>query len=116
MDGFSIFDKLIDASHGNANLLASIVVVLALRLIFIVIEFIWNAFKKKAEVSEQTLKQLAESLQRLETELKVTRADLGDVHKLKLDLRRYFLAVKTIAGEKWPEIRKSIEEESKDFP
>lgn len=36
---------------------------------------------------------------------------ISEVKKLRKDLRRFYTAIKLLAGEKWPEIRKELMEE-----
>ena len=94
-----------DTANGLAGLLASVCVLLALQLLFKVGEFLWNMKREKDKVSETTVAKLVEAVRDLECEIKKATTAVSELPKLKLDLRRLYLAAKILAGDRWPEVR-----------
>lgn len=74
-------ENLIDSNHGAATLIASLVVLLALNLVFGVSKFIWNISSKKQQNIEE------------------------DIKKIKVDLRRIFNIARYLAGDDWQKYR-----------
>lgn len=106
--------KFLDTESAPA-LLASIVVILAAQLLFRVIEFLWGFYKKKDELSEKSIEKLTaamntntEAVKGLETRIKDVEQHISAMPKFKQDQRRLFTAVKIMAGDEWPAIRKVI--------
>lgn len=109
---------LIDTKHGVPTLLATIAVVLCLHLLAKIGEFAWDLFKKKSELSEQSVQKLTTALEintqavtKLECRIQEVEAELSEIPKFKQDLRRLFSAVKSMAGDDWASIRKHIMED-----
>ena len=68
-----------------------------------------DTFKKKNQdltSNTKAVTDLTKSIEKLEK-------DMAEIPKLRLDLRRYYTAVKILAGDKWPDIRKELDEEFK---
>ena len=83
--------------------------------IFILIkvaEIIWTRIEKQAQVKEDTVQKLIETVQNSTVEIKEIKLLLQDLPKLKLDLNRYFRVVKIISGDRWREAyRQALDEE-----
>lgn len=104
-------EGLLDTTHGTSTLLASLVIIMALHLFFKIGEAVWNYLKKKSELSEQSVTGLTAAVLKLESRLEKIEKELSVIPKLRLDLRRIFIAVKQLAGDNWEEIKKLIMEE-----
>lgn len=112
----------IDKDNGIAGLLTSIAVILSLHLVMRVGSFLWGLKVEKDRLSEQTVKDLVKSVGEnttavddLRLEVKRFEAAVAEIPKLKLDLRRLYAALKIIAGEEWPNIRKEIMQDLGDI-
>ena len=68
---------------------------------------------KKVEDSSKALTANTLAIKDLTMSVKSLEKDVQDITKLRLDLRRYYGALKMLAGDKWPSIRKELEEEFK---
>lgn len=106
------------ASGSVPGLLAAVSVLLALHFLVKVGEFLWHLKEKKDTVTETGIENLSAAVQlntaaseKLEHRIKNLEHTISDVTKVKLDLRRLYIAVKNIAGDKWPVIRKEIMDE-----
>ena len=113
--------EFIDSQHGVTVLLASIVIVLCFQFIAKIGEIIWDVFRKKGEMSEKIITEMSmalrantEAVRELRVQLSVIDQELTEMKKFKVDARRLFAAVKVIAGPKWAEVRKAMEED--DIP
>lgn len=100
-------------------LLILIVVFLCATFIKGLVEFLWKVREKKDSASESAINELTEVVKKntLAMELLDRRLDkleivLSEIPKFKLDMRKYYSAIKILAGDKWPSIRKEIEEEN----
>ncbi len=103
----------------------AIVIMLSLHLVMGVIKFALGLFKKKTEVTDNHIVELTtalgtttDSLKALNDKVLSLDTKLSEIPKLKKDLRRYYFAIKALAGDKWPEISKTIqkdEAEADDF-
>lgn len=83
-------------------------------------EFLWKLKEKKDSASESAIEELTKvvrestlATQALDTKIQTLEHTLSELPKLKLDMKRFFIAVKTVAGEQWPEIRREMMEEEK---
>lgn len=101
-------EELINTKNGIAGLIASLVVIVALHLVWRVFEFIWGLLKKKQGATEKTLKDLVTAVELNTKELKEIKRDMGDLPKLRLDLRRSFRAIKFMSGDKWSKVRSAM--------
>ncbi len=115
-------EKLLDLKDGVAGLLVSICVLLSLQLVFRTGMFLWALREKKESASENAIKELTAvvrlntvATEHLDARLGEIENTLSELPKFKLDMRRMFTAIKLIAGEKWPQIRKEIEEENRSL-
>lgn len=114
-------EKVLDGEHGVSGLLAGLIVVLCLHLLTKLGHFIWEFFNKKQEVTEDAIKNLTSVLSAntaathsLEERLRVIDDELKELSKFKIDVRLLISAIKELAGDKWPDIRKIIIEDK--FP
>ncbi len=112
---------MLDSKNGVSGMLAGLILILALHLLVKLGEFVFELFKKKNELTEKNIDNLisalsmnTESLHRLEERMRSVETQLTEASKLKIDIRMLFAAIKSVAGERWPDIRKSIAED--DFP
>jgi hypothetical protein len=107
-------DALLKAESIPA-LLAAVIVILCVNSLRGFVEFLWNLRKEKDSASEGAIKELTDAV-RLNTEaakhldgrLQRVEKIFNVLPKMKLDLRRLFTAMKTVAGDEWTEIREEI--------
>ncbi len=114
--------SLLDTKHGLSGLLLSIVAIGLFQILIKIWEFVWTVKKEKDKISEEGLKKLTQSMdnntaavmklqgefEKLENEIKRLEGTMAEIPKVKTDLRRLFMAVKSIAGDKWVEIRREM--------
>jgi Na+/phosphate symporter len=107
-------DQLLEAKSIPA-LLVVMTIFMALHLIKGLAEFMWKLKRDGDSASETSIKNLTEAMSKntttmehLDNRLKGIETLVTSLPKMKADLRRLFSAVKTVAGENWPEIRKEI--------
>lgn len=108
----------IDTQNGITGLLASVCVLMSFQFLLKLGEFIWKLKKEKDQLSEQGVAKLAQSMesntaaiQHLESQLKSLQSTMAEIPKVKIDMKRLFSAVKALAGDEWPRIRKEIIDE-----
>lgn len=94
---------------------AGVIVLLAIRIVISVGEFLWRLHEKKNQVCETTIERLTESVKKntiaievLTREIEKLEIPVKEVPKLKTDIRRFYLAVKAIAGDRWNQIRDEV--------
>ena len=111
-------EQLIDAKTPT-TLIVSIIILLALNLFAKLGSFVFDLLKKKADTTERAmgkmtlaLQENSKALEQLKSEIASIHKELSDVGKLRLDLRRYYGALKLLAKEDWPKIRDEIMKES----
>lgn len=110
-------DNLIDFKNGVSGLLVSLCVILSVQLVFKVGEFLWKLKEKKDSASEAAIRELTEvvkqntlALEHFEAKLENVENLLSEFPKLKLDIRRFYQAIKMISGDEWEKIKKEIED------
>ncbi len=71
--------------------------------------------KKKSELSDQTVIQLTDALknntsavEKLEYEFDRVKQELAQLPRFKSDIRRAYLALRILSGDKWSKIREEI--------
>lgn len=108
-------EQLVDISHGPTVLVACLVIVLALHLALKLGEFVFDLAKKRGELTEKNIERLIETIalntqaqHSLEHRMRTLEDEISDFSKSKIDIKRLFSAVKTIAGPEWPQIRQAI--------
>jgi len=99
----------------DLNIFVGIFILLALKSVIELGKFTYNIFKTKADVSEKTVRQLSlsldmntKSLDKMSEKMIQFETKLAKMAKMELDLRRTFFALKEVAGDKWPDIKKKI--------
>lgn len=95
-----------------------VVIMLAIHLLVKVGEFLWGLKEKKESASEQAVleltkavEDLTDSSKLLDVRIRSLESSLSELPKIKVDIRRFYTAVKIMSGEKWPDIRKQITED-----
>jgi hypothetical protein len=90
-------------------------VLLTIMVLIKVGEFVWALREKKESLSEAAVADLTKAMQQntvavqfLEHRLQAIENSIVEVPKLKTDLRRFYCALKSLAGEKWGTIRDEI--------
>lgn len=91
-------------------------VLLTIMILIKVAEFLWKLREKRETVSEQAIKALTKAVQEntianqfLELRMKTLEGTISEVPKMRNDLRRFYAAIKELAGpDKWLEIRDQI--------
>lgn len=107
--------RILDNNAGLPTLLASLCVIMTLHLLIKVGEFVWEILKKKSEVSEKSIERLTMALNNstrtiegLEKDIREVQRELSKMNKLQLDIRRLYVAMKIVAGERWARVRKEM--------
>lgn len=95
-----------------------IMVMLGLNLLTNVGKFLFDMFKKKTEQGDSQLIQVQSALQQntitvnqLKGQIDSLESDLKEIRKYRHDTQKLFYAIKTMAGKRWPEIRKAMEDD-----
>lgn len=108
-------EKLVEGGHGVTALLAGLVIILCLHLIAKLAHFVWEFNQKKHDVTEGSIKNLTSVLAantsaiiKLEERMRVIENHVQEFNKFKVDLRLLIQAIKELAGDKWPDIRRII--------
>lgn len=118
-------EHLIDGQSGPTSLIAGLVIVLAIQVILKVGEFIFRLFEKKEELKEATIQNLKisidnlctnlamniEATHRLEERMRTVEGGVTEVANMKTNVRKAFAALKFLAGDEWPQIKKEVLEE-----
>lgn len=101
-------------------LLILVVVFLCAGLIKGIIEFLWKIKQEKDSVSETVIKELTRTIhentmatQHLDKRLSEVEQTFSELPKLKMDMRKFYAAVKILSGDKWSDIRREMEEDAK---
>lgn len=78
-------------------------------------EFLWKLREKKETISETAIKDLTLAVQQntsatqhLDRRLEKLEAIASEMPKFKIDIRRFYAAIKEVAGDNWPKIRDEI--------
>lgn len=90
-------------------------VLITLGILVKVAEILLRVREKKESFSDSSLAELTKALQANTTamqffdlRLKAIEVSTSEMPKLKTDIRRFYSAMKEIAGERWPAIRDEI--------
>lgn len=108
-------DKLLDLKDGPTGFLVSLCLILTFQLIFSVAKFVWSMREKRENASEKAIMELTDvvrkntvATEKLDYRLSQVEIGLNSLKKFKLDLRRYYTALKMLSGDRWPSIRDEI--------
>lgn len=90
-------------------------VILTLSILLRVAEFLWSLREKKDNLSEASIKSLTlamqentQAMRHLDLRLGALEKSVGELPKFKTDIRRFYTAIKEVAGDRWPRIRDEI--------
>lgn len=90
-------------------------VLLTIMVLLKVAEFAWKTKEEREQLSEKTVRELTKAVQEntiatqfLELRMKTLEGTFSEVPKLRNDLRRFYGAIKSLAGDRWLEIREEI--------
>lgn len=106
-----VVEKALKLEYG----VAGICVLLTIFILLKVGEIFWSAREKKESLTDETLKEFSEALQENTFELKnltfrFSELELmvGEFPKIKTDMRKFYNALRFVAGDKWSKIREEI--------
>ena len=98
---------------------AGVCVLLTIMILIKVGEYVLSIAKEKETLSETAVKNLSaelkdntQALRDLSGRLEKAEALAADIPKLKIDVRRFYTAIKTISGDEWPRVRDEIMKDS----
>ncbi len=104
-------DRFFSLEYGIGGLC----VILTLSVFLKVGEFLWALREKKETLSESAIKDLTIAVQQntaatqhLDRRLEKLEGVAAELPKFKTDIRRFYAAIKEVAGDKWPRIRDEI--------
>ncbi len=104
-------EKFLSSEYG----LVGICIFLTIHILLKVGEFVWAIKEKKESVTEATTRDLIKAVQantvatqHLENRMEHLEKSAADLPKFKLDMRRFYAAIKEVAGDRWPMIREEI--------
>jgi hypothetical protein len=110
--------ELLGSEHSFTVIFVGIIVLLALNLIMRIGEFVFKLIEKKSHGTDTQIKEITmaltqntDAVREVRVHLSVIQQELLEVKKFKSDSDMLFTAIKVIAGEKWPEVRKAIQED-----
>lgn len=106
----------------NSKGISALVIILGLHLLVNVAKILLRFFVKEQEKEkvnydyqitkiDLTLTQVNESVRDLRVQLGMLERELADVGKFKSDSQALFSAIKFMAGEDWPSVRKAIDDD-----
>lgn len=87
---------------------AGVCVLLTIMILVQVGKFLWSLKEKKESVSDRQVGELIERCKKLEDRIGNCEKLIADLPKFRTDMRRFYAAVKDIAGDRWPKIRDDI--------
>jgi hypothetical protein len=95
--------------------IVGIFVMLTLFVLLKIGEFLWQLRQKKETATDAAIlnltvavKENTDSHKQLQCEVKRLETMISELPKFKTDVRRFYAAIKFVAGERWPEIRDEI--------
>lgn len=97
----------------SANGIPALCVLVTLFLLLKIGEFVWKLIEQKDKLKDDTVKELSDALKKNTQTLDEMKPLLSEIPKMKIDLRRYFTAMKIISGDKWKEVYRDVLEEEK---
>ena len=93
------------------NSLAGIMLIMVLNILLVIAKAVWDFMKRKVDTSENTTKQNTDAIIALTASVQALQKEIAVIPKVQTDLKRSFLALKKLAGDNWPEIKKEFEDE-----
>lgn len=103
------------SQSGVSGALVAACLLLSFNLLFGLVKFLWGMKEKNDRLSKKGIENLASAMERntkaiehLDTRIKSFEQTMAEFPKFKLDMRRLYLAVKAVAGDKWPKIREDM--------
>ena len=104
-------EKILSLEYG----VGGVCVLLTLMVLLKVGEFLWKMRERKDTLSETAIQDLTaavesstRAMQHLDLRLQHMEKSIAELPKFKTDIRRFYSAIKEVAGEKWPAIRDEI--------
>lgn len=97
-------EEMLSTKYG----IAGICIMLTLMVLIEVGKFLWNVREKKDSLSDTAIKELTEAVKHLDVRICEFEKTISDLPKFKVDMRRFYAAIKEVAGERWPTIREEI--------
>ncbi len=95
--------------------IGGICVLLVFHALIKIADIFWQQRQKQDHVSEETIKALTKAVldnttaaQHLDMRLGRLEQAVLDLPKFKKDIRRFYAAIKHLAGDDWPKIRDEI--------
>lgn len=112
-------EGILDSQHGTAILLVSIVVVLGLQLVARIGEFVFKLLTHKSKTTDSqitkidlSLTQNTQALRDLRIQIGILEREIAEIDRFRSDLQKIFAIVKALAGKRWVEIKKAVENDS----
>ena len=99
-------ESLLYPQHGVSALIAGLIVMIGLHLFVKLLEMGLQIFQKKSETTDQTKVDVI----RLDYQMKTVQDKLDEVLRLKKDVNKVFSAIRFLAGDKWHEVKKEMED------
>lgn len=103
-----IIERILESDQSIPQLLLTIVVLIFAYITLRLVEFFWKQYKQKDERTEQLISELTEAVRENTISIKSLDNHMSEFPKIKTDLNRMYSAVKMMAGDDWPRIRKEI--------
>lgn len=111
-------ENLVDTQQGIPFLLTGIVILLAMNLLVVIGRFLFELFRKKTEHGDSQIVEIKATLvtttgivNQLKGQIDGLESDLKEIRKYRIDMQKLFYAIKTMAGKRWPEVRKAMEDD-----
>ncbi len=101
----------LDMEHGLRGMLLSIIGLLGAMVLSHVVKGIWVYFRRNKVPSREQFRQLTEALSKNTAVMESQRLMID---KIARDIRRIYLFLKVISGEKWKKFYAKVEEIEKD--
>lgn len=102
----------LDLQHGIKGILFSVVGLVAISLASSISKAVWAYVRRNKWPTREEFKELTQALH-ANSELLSHQKHITD--KMAMDFRRIYLFLKEIAGDKWPQYRKQVEEIEKEI-
>jgi hypothetical protein len=95
--------------------IAGICILLTISVLVNVGKFVLSLRKEKDSLSDAAIKKLTDAVEsntmaasHLDKKLGDLERSIGDLPKFRIDMRRFYAAIKEVAGDRWPAIRDEI--------